>query len=70
MRSELHMNTKLMESDEASDYTRIAENYLLNQAKQGNITYILTSPKKIMFDKADLDTWMAGWRRIEATVRN
>jgi len=63
------MTDRLMEADEASDYTRTAENYLLNQAKSGRVAYIMTSPKKILFDRTDLDRWMAGWRKMEVTAQ-
>ena len=60
---------RLMETTEAADYTGTNKDYVANQAKLGHIAYILTSPKKVMFDRADLDAWMNGWRRVEATAR-
>ena len=62
-------SNQLMEATEAADYTRTTKDYVTNQAKLGHIAYILTSPKRIMFDRADLDAWMHSWRRVEATVR-
>ena len=60
---------RLMATDEAGDYTGTSKNYVVNQAKLGHISYVLTSPKKIMFFRDDLDVWMKGWRRIEAVAR-
>ena len=60
---------QLMEANEAGEYTRTNKGYVSNQAKLGHIAYILTSPKRIMFDQRDLDAWMAGRKRVEATLR-
>jgi hypothetical protein len=60
---------QLMEATEAGEYTRTSKDYVSNQAKLGHISYVLTSPKRIMFDRTDLDAWMASWKRVEATVR-
>jgi hypothetical protein len=38
----------------------------MNQAKTGRLGYVLTSPRKMMFSKTDLDTWMSGWRKVDA----
>jgi hypothetical protein len=56
---------RLLASKEASEYTGAPRDYLLNQAKLGNLSYVQPSPKKIMFFAKDLDRWMLTWRRVE-----
>jgi excisionase family DNA binding protein len=51
---------------EAAEYTGTPANYLLNQAKMGHLSYIQPSPKRIMFDRDDLDAWMASWKVVKA----
>ena len=63
------MNTRRMEARDAADYVGTSMDYLLNQAKMKRVAHILTSPKKIMFEKDDLDTWMASWRKVEVAAR-
>ena len=63
------INNRLMFHREASEYTGTTTRYLTNQAKTGRLGYVLTSPRKIMFYKDDLDAWMATWRKVEATAR-
>ena len=68
-RSVQMIGNQLVEAAEAGEYTRTSKDYVSNQAKLGHIAYFLTSPKRIMFEKSDLDTWMNSWRRVEATGR-
>ena len=63
------MNNRLMLHREAAEYTGTATKYLGNQAKMGRLGYVLTSPRKMMFYKADLDTWMASWKKVEGVAR-
>ena len=63
--SNLDMTRKLLYSKDAADYCEVSNSYLMNQAKMGRVAYVQTSPKKILFDKHDLDKWMASWRRVE-----
>lgn len=55
------MSDKLMEAKEASEYTGVSTPFLKNQAKLGQVGYVMPSPKRIMFRKSDLDTWMSSW---------
>jgi excisionase family DNA binding protein len=62
----MQMSEKLMQSKEAAEYTGAPRDFMLNQAKAGHITYLQVSPKKIMFRKADLDSWMEKWKEVNA----
>jgi excisionase family DNA binding protein len=55
---------KLMMVKEAAEYTGTSPDYLRNQAKQGHLAYVQTSPKKILYRKIDLDEWMKTWRIV------
>ena len=63
------INNRLMLHREAADYTGTAPKYLGNQAKTGRLAYILTSPRRMMFQKDDLDAWMQTWKKVEVAAR-
>jgi len=65
MKERKYMKNRLMQTSEAAEYTRTPDGYLVNQAKQGNVAYYLTSPRKILFARDDLDAWVASWRKME-----
>ena len=56
--------SKFLPTKDAAIYCGMSGAYLLNQAKIGNVPYIQPSAKKIFFDQADLDTWMAKWTKF------
>jgi hypothetical protein len=58
--------TRLLVTRDAAEYCNVGSSYLTNQAKLGHVAYVLPSPKKMMFEKADLDSWMSSWRKVEA----
>jgi hypothetical protein len=63
------MSNRLMLRKEVADYSGTTPNYVTNQAKLGRLGYILTSPRRMMFSKAQVDQWMATWRKVEAVAR-
>ena len=60
--------SKLMLAKEAADYSGTTPSYVTNQAKTGRLGFVMTSPRKMMFDRSDIDTWMATWRKVEPTT--
>jgi excisionase family DNA binding protein len=65
----LTMTNRLMLRREAAEYSGTSPSYVTNQAKTGRLGYVLTSPRKMMFAKSDLDQWMASWRKVEGVAR-
>jgi hypothetical protein len=63
------MSDRLLLTKDAAEYCNVSNGYLLNQAKMGRVAYIQPSPKKIMFSKPDLDTWMAGWLKVSVNIK-
>jgi excisionase family DNA binding protein len=61
--------SRLMLAKEAADYSGITQSYVVNQAKTGRLGHVITSPRKMMFSRADLDTWMASWKKVEGVTR-
>jgi hypothetical protein len=44
------------------DRPLINENYLMRQCRRGNgPTYVMPSPRKVLFPKQALDQWMQAW---------
>jgi hypothetical protein len=63
------MSNRLMLRREVADYSGTTPNYVTNQAKTNRLAYLLTSPRRMMFTKSDVDHWMASWKKVEATAR-
>ncbi len=61
--------SRLMLAKEAADYSGTTPSYVTNQAKTGRLGHIITSPRRMMFSRADLDAWIASWKKVEAVAR-
>lgn len=58
---------KLLEAEAAAAHCGVPVKVLINQAKAREIASVKVGRRKTMFDVADLDAWMARWKRREVT---
>jgi len=57
----------LLDRKEAAQHCGVPEAYLLNLAKSRGAgpAFVKLSPRKTLYSRSDLDTWIASWIRVE-----
>jgi hypothetical protein len=56
----------LLDRREAAEYCRVSVPYLVSLARPDSVggpPWVRTSPKKTLYQRSDLDAWMASWVR-------